>query len=295
MKAKGAVIAAPFTFARLPDKHHAMTTASAEPFGKFKAAQREAWAAFAPVEINTIIPAAKLVTFAQVTAGQKVLDVACGTGVVAVSAARRGAKVCGLDLSPALLERAHSNAEIASVSIDLTEGDIEALPYPDAAFDVVLSQFGHIFAPRPAVAVKEMLRVLKVGGRIAFSTWPPEHFTGRLFTLIASYAPPPLPGSEQAAPPALWGDPNIVRERLGAQVRDLQFERDTLVAPTLSPQHMRSRQERTVGPLIKLIDELGGNVAKLAKLRADLEVLIGQAFSDNATHQHFLMTRATKA
>jgi SAM-dependent methyltransferase len=269
--------------------------ATADPFEQFKATQREAWAAFAPVEINTIIPAARLVRFAQVAAGQKVLDVACGTGVVAVTAARRGASVSGLDLSPALLERARDNAKTAAVAIDFTEGDIEALPYPDAAFDVVLSQFGHIFAPRPTIAVKEMLRVLKVGGRIAFSTWPPEHFTGRLFALIAAYAAPSTVGAERPAQPGPWGDPNIVRERLGAQVRDLRFERDTLSAPSLSPQHTRERQERTVGPLMTLIKQLKDDAGKLAQLRGDLEALIGEAFADNAVHQHFLLSRATKA
>ena len=272
-----------------------MPTATPDPFARLKAAQREAWAAFAPVEINTIIPAAKLVAFAQVAAGQRVLDVACGTGVVAVTAARRGASVSGLDLSPALLERARGNAETAAVAIDFTEGDIEALPYPDAAFDVVLSQFGHIFAPRPALAVKEMLRVLKAGGRIAFSTWPPEHLTGRLFALIAAYAPAPAPGTEQPAPPGLWGDPNVVRERLGAAVTDLRFARDILLAPALSPQHTRSRQERTLGPLMKVVEQLKGDAAKLAQLRADLEAMIGEVFEGNTVHQHFLMTCATKA
>ena len=71
----------------------------------------------------------------------------------------------------------------------------------------MLSQFGHMFAPRPAVALSEMLRVLKAGGRIAFSTWPPEHFTGRMFMFIASFLPPPPPGVDPPAPPALWGDP----------------------------------------------------------------------------------------
>ena len=268
--------------------------AAADAFAKFKATEREAWAAFAPVEINTIIPAARLVEFAQVAAGQRVLDVACGTGVVAVTAARRGAKVSGLDLSPTLLERARSNAETTAVSIDFTEGDIEALPYPDCAFDVVLSQFGHIFAPRPALAVKEMLRVLKNGGRIAFSTWPPEHFTGRLFALIAAYAPPSPAGSEQPAPPSLWGDPNIVRDRLGTLVRDVRFERDTLTAPSLSPQLTRVRQERTLAPLMKLIEQLKDDTGKLTKLRCDLETIIGEAFADNAVHQHFLLTRAIK-
>src|SRR5208282_6875070 len=146
-----------------------MTTANADPFPKFKAAQRDAWAVFAPAAIFNTIAAAKLVKFAQVAPGQRVLDVGCGTGVVAVTAARRGAKVTGLDLSPDLLERARKNASTAAVDVDFTEGDAEALPYPDASFDVVLSQFGHMFAPRPVVAAQEMLRVLKTGGRVAFS------------------------------------------------------------------------------------------------------------------------------
>lgn len=269
-------------------------TNAADPFANFKAAQREGWALFAPVEINTIMPAAKLVKFAQVASGQKVLDVACGTGVVAVTAARRGARVSALDLSPALLERAGQNAEIAAVDIAFNEGDVEALPYGDASFDVVLSQFGHIFAPRPAVTVREMLRVLKTGGRIAFSTWPPEHYTGLMFALIARYSPALPPDTDQPAPPALWGDPNIIRERLGDLVTDVRFERETLLAPTLSPQHSRTRQERTIGPLAKAVESLNDNPARLAELRSGLEALAGEVFEDNAVHQHFLMTRAVK-
>jgi ubiquinone/menaquinone biosynthesis C-methylase UbiE len=151
-----------------------MAAQDADPFAQYKAAQREAWASFLPVEVITTIPAAKLVKFAQVSSGQKVLDVACGAGVVAVTAARRGAIVSGLDLSPVLLERARYNAELAGVTVDFAEGDAEALPYPDASFDVVLSQFGHMFAPRPQVALSEMLRVLKVGGRLAFRAGRPS-------------------------------------------------------------------------------------------------------------------------
>jgi SAM-dependent methyltransferase len=271
-----------------------MTTSDVDPFAKFKAAQREAWSSFLPVEVITTIPAAKLVKFAQVRPGQRLLDVACGTGVVAVTAARRGAKVSGLDLSPVLLERAQHNASVAAVDIDFIEGDAEALPYPDGSFDVVVSQYGHIFAPRPAVVLKEMLRVLKKGGRLAFSTWPPEHFTGRMFSFLAGYLPPPPPGTEAPAPAALWGDPNIVRERLGASVTELTFDRGTLTAPALSVPHFRLAQEKTIGPLAKVVASLEGDPAKLAKLRAEFEALAGDAYDDNAIRMPFLMTRATK-
>jgi SAM-dependent methyltransferase len=212
-----------------------MPETDTDPFAKFKAAQSETWASFAPAAIFNTIAAAKLAKFAQVASGQRVLDVGCGTGIVAVSAARRGAMVCGVDLTPALLERARDNARTAGVDIPFIEGDAEALPYPDASFDVVLSQFGHIFAPRPAVAVREMLRVLKTGGRVAFSTWPAELFGGRQFGFIASHLPPP-PGAETPPSPAQWGDPHVIRERLGAFVTDLLFERDTTIVPALSPQ-----------------------------------------------------------
>jgi SAM-dependent methyltransferase len=272
-----------------------MTVAVADPFAKFKAAQREGWASFVPVEIMTTPPAAKLVKFAEVGEGQRVLDVACGTGVVAVTAARRGAQVSGLDLTPVLLERARKNASIAGVNVDFIEGDAEALPYPDRSFDVVLSQFGHIFAPRPAVATKEMLRVLKTGGRIAFSTWPPEHFTGRMFAFVARHSPPPPPGTEAPAPPPLWGDPNVVRERLGGSVTDLKFARDTLVAPALSLAHFRAAQEATIGPLMKLVASAANEPDKLAQLRAEFDTLATDIFEENTVRMPFLMTRATKS
>lgn len=263
---------------------------SQDPFVQFKAAQREGWVFFAPLEAHTTRPAAALVKFAGVRAGATVLDVACGTGVVAVTAARAGAIVRGLDLTPALLERARHNAALAAVEIEFREGDAEALPYAEGSFDMVLSQFGHMFAPRPQVAVAEMLRVLKPGGRIAFSTWPPEHFTGRLFALVGRYLLPP-PGA--AAPPA-WGDPNVVRERLGDQVTDLSFDRDVLLFPALSPQHALKMMETTAGPLIKLVESLKTDAARLDRLRGELQALIEEYLDDNAMRQHFLMTRATK-
>jgi len=263
---------------------------STDPLAQFKAVQREGWSLFAPTAAFTTIPAAKLVRFAELAAGQSVLDVACGTGVVAVTAARRGAQVKGLDLSPVLLEAARANAGLAQVEIDFVEGDVEALPYADASFDVVLSQFGHMFAPRPEVATQEMLRVLKPGGRIAFSTWPPEHLVGRLFPLVSRYLPPP-PG---VAPPPAWGDPGIVRERLGAKVRDLVFDRGTMHVPVLSPQHYRHWMETSVAPVLKLVAELQGRPEELQRFRSELEALCGPYLASNSARQTFLMTRATK-
>jgi SAM-dependent methyltransferase len=265
-----------------------------DPFAQFKAVQREGWNLFLPLEQFTMIPAGKLVAFAKIAPGSTVLDVACGTGVVAITAARAGGKVRALDLSPALLERARDNARITGVEVDFVAGDAEALPYPDASFDVVLSQFGHMFAPRPEVAVAELLRVLKPGGRVAFTTWPPDHFTGRMFALIGKYMPPPSAGVPVPAPPPAWGDPNVVRERLGARVKELVFERDTMVAPTLGPAYSRHMMETTLGPLANLVAALASEPARLATIRAELEGLFAEIIHGNEQRQHFLMSRAVK-
>ncbi|MGH8507075.1 MAG: class I SAM-dependent methyltransferase [Stenotrophobium sp.] len=261
-----------------------------DPFAQFKSVQREAWALFSPLAAFTTPAAASLVEFAEVSTGESVLDVACGTGVVAVTAARCGAHVRGLDLSPALLDDARRNAAVIGADIEFMEGDAEALPYADASFDVVLSQFGHMFAPRPEIATAEMLRVLKPGGRIAFSTWPPELVIGRMFALTSAYLPPP-PG---AAPPPAWGDTGVVRQRLGTAVRDLRFQRDEMSIPALSPQHFRASVELTLGPVIKLLQSLQGNPEKLAQYRAELDALINQFFTHNRVRQSYLMTQAIK-
>ena len=260
-----------------------------DPFSEMKARQREMWASFTPTQIFTTPVAAQLVKFAGITAGEEVLDVATGTGVVAVTAARMGARVSGLDLTPTLLEAGRENARIADVEVSWKEGDAEALPYPDASFDVVVSEFGHMFAPRPDVAIAEMRRVLKPDGRVAFATWPPEHFVGQFFAFISRYSPPLPPG---AAPPPLWGNPTVVIERLATGFQAPFFARGTMLFPALSLEHLREFMERSIGPMQKMIEGFGTDTQKLAAVRREFVALASPHYSDNYMHQDYLMTRA---
>jgi SAM-dependent methyltransferase len=252
-----------------------------DPFAELKKTQREMWASFTPTAMFTTPVAGHLVRFARIAAGEELLDVGTGTGVVAVTAARAGAKVTALDLTPELLVQARENGRIAGQDIVWTEGDAEQLPYPDASFDVVLSQFGHMFAPRPELAIFEMRRVLRPGGRIAFATWPPEHFVGRLFAFIGRHLPPP-PGA--AAPPQ-WGSPVTIAERLGARFSTPFFERGTMAFPALSLAHFRGFMERSVGPMQKLVERLAGEPEKLDAVRAEFEALAAPYYVDNVVQQ----------
>lgn len=263
-----------------------------DPTAQFKEQQKAAWANFALFENMTGTVAPRLVAFAGVKPGARVLDVGCGSGVVGLTAARLGAKVTGVDLTPELVARAKENSKLIGVEAEWREGDAEALPLPDASFDFVVSQFGHMFAPRPDVAIREMLRVLKRGGVIAFATWPPEMFVGRMFTVNGKYAPPPPPG---VSPPGQWGDPHIVRERLGAGVKDIAFARDVMLLQMLSPQHYRQFMETNFGPAKRLIEGLDkSDPAKANALRRELEELATEYFENNTLRQDYLLTRAVK-
>lgn len=261
-----------------------------DPFAELKRKQKEMWASFTPTAMFTTPVAGQLVKFAGIAPGEHVLDVGTGTGVVAITAARAGALVKGLDLTPELLEQARENARIAGTDeIEWTEGDAEHLPYPDGSFDVVLSQFGHMFAPRPDVVVAQMRRVLKPGGRIALATWPPEHFTGRMFAFVGRHSPPPPPG---AAPPPQWGNPTVITERLGVHFEAPFFARGTMKFPALSLAHYRMFMERSVGPMQRLVESLESDPARLAEVRAEFDVLARPYYSENVVHQDFILTRA---
>ena len=180
----------------------------------------------------------------------------------------------------------------SSPRVSFREGDAEALPFADASFDAVLSQFGHMFAPRPEVAVAEMLRVLKPGGTLAFATWPPELLMGKSFKLVASYMPPLPPG---VSPPPLWGDVAIVRDRLTTFVRYLVFDRANILVPALSVPHYRAHLEQAAGPVIKLVELLAASdPARLAQFRAEYDALVAPYFENNLVRQDYLLTRAVK-
>ena len=201
---------------------------------QFKELQKQTWTGFAVLENFTGTCAPRLVRFAGIGRGTAVLDVGCGSGVVALTAARAGATVTGVDLTPELVAHARENASLAGLAIEWREGDVEELPFADGVFDAVVSQFGHMFAPRPEVAVGEMLRVLRPGGTVAFSTWPPELYTGRLFAMLGKYVLTPPPSG--VPPSTQWGDPSVVRERPGrCRHRPRLRSRHALVAGVDAP------------------------------------------------------------
>src|SRR5271165_2827412 len=263
-----------------------------EGLDQFKQVQKESWKHFAPLEAVTTPAAARLVQFANVATGMRVLDVGCGTGVVAVTAARLGAQLKAADLTPQLLERARENARLAEVVVEFFEADVEDLPFNSGEFDVVLSQFGHMFALRPEVAAREMLRVLRPGGTVAFSTWPPEVLVGRTNAIAARYMPPPPPG---VSSPILWGDTSVVQQRLGDAVEDLFFDHGYLLVSALSPQHFRLNIERSAGPTIRLVETLSAtDPGRLREFRREFDAVVTQYYRDNLVRQDYLMTRARK-
>ena len=155
-----------------------------------------------------------------VKAGERLLDVACGSGQLGLIAARRGAKVSGCDIATNAIEVARARAAAESLNARFDEGDAEALPYPDAGFDVIASIYGAMFAPRPERVAAELLRVCRPGGRILMGNWTKEGFVGQMFKAIARFiSPPGMPS------PLLWGDENTVRERFGAGLSDLRLTR----------------------------------------------------------------------
>ena len=153
--------------------------------------------------------------------GTRLLDIACGSGQLALMAARAGADVAGVDIAANLIEQARTRAQAEGLAVRFEEGDAENLPYPDRSFDLVASLIGAMFAPRPEVAAAEMLRVCRPGGRIAMANWTPQGFVGQMFRTTGKHVSP----SPSLPPPVLWGEEAVVRERFGEGVTELRLTR----------------------------------------------------------------------
>jgi SAM-dependent methyltransferase len=239
-----------------------------------KARHRVMWAlgdypAVAADVIPELGPA--LVAATGVRAGERVLDVAAGSGNAAVPAALAGAQVIASDLTPELFPAGRVFAERHRVSVDWEQADAEALPYADGSFDVVLSCVGVMFAPHHQRAAEELLRVCRPGGRIGLLSWTPTGFVGEMFRTMKPYTPPPPPGAQ---PPPLWGDEDHVRALLGDRVTDVVAERRVLTTDRFaSPEAWLAYWKTVYGPTIAAYRHLGDDQVEIAALDRDLRDL----------------------
>lgn len=216
---------------------------------QFKAVQKMMWASGDYPELAQSIEtvAERLVDAVAPSAGQEMLDVATGSGNVAIPAASRGAKVTGLDLTPELLEVARRRAQENGVQVNFIEGDAEALPFADGSFDVVTSCFGVIFAPRHEQAASELVRVARAGGKVAFTAWTPEGLNGQMFKTMGKHMPPPPP---EVISPVMWGTEEHTRSLFAPNGVELSFERHSVTFTADSPTAWVEYNERVLGPTI---------------------------------------------
>lgn len=190
----------------------------------------------------------------EIRPGADVLDVATGTGHVALAAARRFCRTTGIDYVPRLLEVGRARAAAEGLDVTFAEGDAENVPFPDGSFDYVLSTIGAMFAPNQEKTASELVRVCRPGGTIGMVNWRPEGFVGALFKTVAKHVPPP----EGLRPAALWGSEDRVRELFGRAVTSIAFKEGALRANFLSPEHYADFFLTNYGPTLKAAEALAG-------------------------------------
>jgi SAM-dependent methyltransferase len=239
-----------------------------------KAALRSTWMAgdFGVVARTIASNAESFINSLPISAGEKVLDVATGTGNLAVPLARKGAIVTGVDIAPNLLAQARERAAAENLSITFDEGDAEQLPYNDAAFQAVVTMFGAQFAPRPELVASECARVLAPGGLLAMANWDPASFTAQMFRATAKHVPPPA----GVPAPILWGDEATLRERLAPFFTDVH----TQIVPILfdlptDPAGVVAFFRKNFGPTLVAFSRL--DEAGQAALNADMVALWSSA------------------
>lgn len=207
---------------------------------------------FAHVAPVVQIVSERLVDAVDVLPGERVLDVACGSGNAAIAAARAYTRVTGVDFVPALLEHGRVRAAAEFLPIEFVEGDAQALPFPDASFDVALSVFGAMFAPDQERTAAELLRVTRPGGRIGMANWLPTGFVADIFRTTATYLPPP-PG---LVPPVAWGTEERLHELFGDGVSKLEVRRRVCTQRFLSVEQWLDVFRRYFGPTIAAFERL---------------------------------------
>jgi ubiquinone/menaquinone biosynthesis C-methylase UbiE len=236
-----------------------------------KAKQQAAWSSgdYSVVGTTLQIVGEGLCEAIDLRSDERVLDVACGNGNAALAAARRFAHVTGVDYVPALLARAASRAAADGVTLDLREGDAEALPFHDGAFDVVLSTFGVMFAPDQELAARELLRVCRHGGRIGLANWTPDGFVGQMFKVVGAHVPPP-PGLRG---PALWGTEGRLAELFGTESREIRAQTREFTFRYRSTAHWLEVFRSWYGPVHRAFAALPpeGQAALAAELGAVIE------------------------
>jgi SAM-dependent methyltransferase len=230
-----------------------MTTQAVPTLAEVKQRTRATWAAgdFPEVARRYLWAVGeRLVRHVGIGRDEDVLDVACGTGNAALRAAAAGGRTTAVDLTPELFDAGRALAAEAGVEITWVEGDAEALPFGDGSFDVVLSTFGVMFAPRHQVTADEMVRVLRPGGRFGVANWAPEKGQGAFFRLMGEYAPPPPPFME---PPLLWGNEDHVRELFANSGVSLEFVRESVpLTPFDSGEEAFDFGAENFGPMVML-------------------------------------------
>jgi ubiquinone/menaquinone biosynthesis C-methylase UbiE len=204
-----------------------------------------------------------LVRACNVGPGQRVLDVASGTGSSAIPAAQTGAQVIASDLTPELFESGRARAAELGVELEWVEADAENLPFGDAEFDVVMSAIGAMFAPHHEAVARELLRVTKPGGTIGMANWTPEGLIGQMFKVMGPYAPPPPEG---AKPPPLWGSEDHVKELLGDGCSELEMERHVLsITEFKTPEEYMEVFKTKYGPTLAVQKNIGDDAERMAE------------------------------
>ncbi len=236
---------------------------------------------------------ASLVDACRVRPGDRVLDVAAGTGNAAIPAARRGAAVVASDLTPELLDEGARLATAEGVTIGWETGDAESLPYASGSFDVVLSCVGVMFAPHHAEAASELLRVCRPGGTIGLISWTPAGFIGQLFATVRPFVPAPPPGVQ---PAPRWGDPDYVADLFGDGVSELQCERRMLrVDRFATGAEFRDFFRDNYGPTLGAYRNVGDDAVQRAELDAALASLADDALVGGAMDWEYLVVTARRA